>query len=427
MSPEQVRGQEADTRADIFAFGVILYEMLSGERPFRGASAIEVMNAILKEESPELGETNTKISPQIEKLVRRCMEKQPERRFQTAYDLGFALEALSTPLGARLETQAAAPAAPERAGWSLLFGRARLAWAVATVLLIGMLGFAWAYFTRKPTPDARVMKFSILPPEKTSFGHTAVSPDGIWLAFTAATGSKVQLWVRALASSDAKPLEGTEGATFPFWSPDSRFIGFFASGNLKKVEVSGGLPATLCDVGVGTSGTWNREGDILFSALGGRGISRVAATGGAPTTVLRLNFKRQETDAHAPYFLPDGRPFLYVVISGEREVRGIYLGSLDGDAQQRLLGDPSNAVYATSSSGGGYLLFRREGALMAQGFDTKTLRLGGEPVTIAGQVGIVLGMATSYPHLNVSVSENGLLVFDALPNLPRSHVHWRAG
>src|SRR5262245_50977927 len=426
MSPEQVRGQETDHRSDIFAFGMILYEMLSGQRAFSGASAIEVMNAILKEEPPEFGETNSKISPQLEKLVRRCLEKQPERRFQTAYDLSYALEALSTPSGARMETQAALPAAPERAGRSRFFGQARLAWAVAAMLMLA-LGLTWAHLMRQPTPDAHVMRFSILPPEKASFDHTAVSPDGTWLAFTAATGSKVQLWVRALASSDAKPLEGTEGATFPFWSPDSRFIGFFASGNLKKVEVSGGLPATLCDVGVGTSGTWNREGDILFSALGGRGISRVAATGGAPTTVLRLNFKRQETDAHAPYFLPDGRHFLYVVISGEREVRGIYLGSLDGDAQQRLLGDPSNAVYATSSSGGGYLLFRREGALMAQGFDTKTLRLGGEPVTIAGQVGIVLGMATSYPHLKDSVFEDGLLVFDALPNLPRSHVHWRAG
>src|SRR5262245_21650019 len=424
MSPEQVRGQETDHRADIFAFGVILYEMLSGERPFRRDSTIEMMNAILKEEPPELGETNAKISPQLEKLVRRCLEKQPERRFQSASDLGFALEALSTPSGTWLETQAAAPVAPERAGWSLVFGLARLAWAVAAVLLIGMLGFAWAYFTRQPAPDARVMRFSILPPEKASFGHTAVSPDGNWLAFTAATGTKVQLWVRALASSDAKPFEGAEGATHPFWSPDSRFIGFFAGGKLKKVEVNGGLPATLCDVGVGTGGSWNHEGVILFSALGGGGISRVPATGGAPVNIRRTDVKRQETDAHGPYFLPDGRHFLYVVISGEREVRGIYLGSLDGGVQQRLLGDPSNAVYATSSGGGGYLLFRREGALMAQSFDAKTLRLGGEPVTIAGQVGILLGTATSYRHMNLSVSDNGLLVFDPLPKRWRTQTLW---
>src|SRR5262245_33082249 len=192
MSPEQVRGYETDYRSDIFAFGLILYEMLSGQRAYCGASAIEVMNAILKEEPAELGETNAKISPQVEKLVRRCLEKKPERRFQTASDLGFALEALSTSSGTRLEN----------VGASSLRKPERLAWLVA--LLIGMLGFAWAYFTRQPmTNDARMMKFSILPPEKSSFGQIAVSPDGRLLAFTAATGGSVQLWVRALDSTEA--------------------------------------------------------------------------------------------------------------------------------------------------------------------------------------------------------------------------------
>src|SRR5574341_960621 len=260
MSPEQVRGQEADHRSDIFSFGVILYEMLSGRRPFTGDSAIEVMNAILKEEPPELSETNAKISPALDKIVRRCLEKRPERRFQTVSDLGFALEALSTPSGTRLEAPSASP--------PRLFGQERLAWIVAALFLLVATGAIWAYFTRQPAVDARVFKTSILPPEKSSFSHIAVSPDGNWLALTAATGSKVQLWVRALASSEAKPFEGAEGATYPFWSPDSRFIGFFADGKLKKVEVSGGLPATLCDVGIGTGGAWNREGVILFSALG---------------------------------------------------------------------------------------------------------------------------------------------------------------
>jgi serine/threonine protein kinase len=417
MSPEQVRGQETDHRSDIFAFGVILYEMLSGQRAFRGASAIEVMNAILKEEPPELGETNTKISPQIEKLVRRCLEKQPERRFQTAYDLGFALESLSTSSGARLETPSASP--------SRLFGQARLAWIVAALFLLVATGAIWAYFARQPASDARVFKTSILPPEKSSFSHLAVSPDGNWLAFTAATGGKVQLWVRALASSEAKPFEGTEGASYPFWSPDSRFIGFFAGGKLKKVEVSGGLPATLCDVGIGTGGTWNREGDILFSALGWRGISRVPATGGAPTTVLQADFKRQETDIHDPSFLPDGRHFLcFVMSSGAKEVRGIYVASLDGSVRRRLLGDDSNALYAPSSSGGGYLLFGREGALMAQPFNADTLQLGGEAFPAAGRVGTVLGSTTSYRRRNFSVSANDVLVFDSWPNRQRSQALW---
>jgi eukaryotic-like serine/threonine-protein kinase len=284
MSPEQVRGQETDHRSDIFAFGTILYEMLSREQPFRGASAIEVMNAILKEEPPELSETNVKISPQLEKIVRRCLEKKPERRFQSASDLGFALEALASPSGSRLETRTAASAVETSRAKALLGSREKLWVGIAVLALLLAAGFAWAYFMHRPTTDIRLMKLSLLPPDNSSFGHIAVSPDGQWLAFTAATGSKVQLWVRALASSEAKLLEGAEGATYPFWSPDSHFIGFFADGKLKKVEVGGGLPATLCDVGIGTGGTWSREGVILFSALGMRGISRVAATGGAPTT-----------------------------------------------------------------------------------------------------------------------------------------------
>ena len=206
------------------------------------------MNAILKEEPPELGETNAKISPQLEKIVRRCLEKQPERRFQSASDLGFALEALSTHQ-ARGWKRGGVACGDRECRQSPLLGQERLAWAVAAALLLVTLGFAWAYFTRQPAADARVMKFSILPPEKSSFGQIAVSPDGRHLAFTAATGGKVQLWVRALDSTEAKALAGTQGASFPFWSPDSRFIGFFADGRLKKIEVTGGPVQTLCEVG----------------------------------------------------------------------------------------------------------------------------------------------------------------------------------
>src|SRR5262245_2761740 len=181
MSPEQVRGQETDHRADIFAFGVILYEMLSGRRTFNGESAVEVMNAILKEEPPELGETNAKISPQLEKLVHRCLEKQPERRFQTAYDLGFALEALSTPSNLRLET----PAVETSSATPLRSGREKWWIGATAVLLLVTLGVLWAYFTRQPATDARVMKLSILPPENEILGGIALSPDGRRLAFTA--------------------------------------------------------------------------------------------------------------------------------------------------------------------------------------------------------------------------------------------------
>jgi eukaryotic-like serine/threonine-protein kinase len=427
MSPEQVRGQEVDHRTDICSFGVILYEMLSGRRPFSGESAIEVMNAILKEDPPELTEINSKIPAQLERVVRHCLEKRQEERFQSARDLGFALEALSTPSGSRLEMAAGLAPTTESAGKSRLLGNARLAWLAAAALLLATLAFAWPYFTRRSAADARVMKLSLLPPEKTSFDHIAVSPDGRWLAFTAAMGGRVQLWVRAFNAAEAKPLAGTEGASHPFWSPDSRFIGFFVPGKLKKIELSGGLPVTLCDTGVATGGAWSRDGVILFSVLGAR-LSRVSSTGGEVTSVISPNFHPQETSSHYPCFLPDGRHFLYTKVSGQKEVQGIYLASLDGAVNERLLGDDPNAVYAASgrASGidGGYLLFGREGALMAQPFDTARRQLTGEPFPVAGQVGTALGGTVSIRRRNFSVSDTGVLVFDPLPDRQRNLLVW---
>jgi serine/threonine protein kinase len=328
MAPEQVRGQEADYRSDIFAVGVILYEMLSGKRAFARQSAVETMNAILKEEPPDLEEAGGRISPGIARVVNHCLEKNPEQRFQSASDLAFALEALSgTSSGSTMSPESGPPA------------------------------------------DMRPMKFSILLPEKASLGSFAVSPDGRWLAFTAGTGGQDKLRVRALEVLASQELTGTDGASFPFWSPDSRSIGFFASGKLKKIEVSGGPVQTLCDAGTGLGGTWNRDGVIVFTTLG-FGMFRVAAMGGSATLMTPID--RARADYHSPSFLPDGRHFLYYTRSGRKETRGIYLGSLDTD---------SNAVYAPSLSAGrqaGYLLFMREGALLAQPFDTQQLRLTGE-------------------------------------------------
>jgi eukaryotic-like serine/threonine-protein kinase len=424
MSPEQTRGERADNRADIFAFGAILYELVTGQRAFQGKSPVEVMHAILKEEPPELSDTSHKIPPQLERIVRRCLEKNPERRWQSTSDLGFALDALSAPSGSRIETGVAFGAVNESTGKARQFGNVWLVWIIGAAFILGMLGFAWTYFTRQPPAEARVMKFSITPPEKTSFDHLAVSPDGRNLAFTAATGGKVQLWVRALDTTEAKALPGTEGAILPFWSPDSRFIGFFAGGILKKIEVSVGLAQTLCDVRNGTGGTWSREGVILFSALGGGGVFRVSATGGEVASVVKPELERQETDFSDPCFLPDGRHFLYSKYDGQKETRGVYLGSLDGGVTQRLLGDESNAMYATSDKGGGYLLFGHGEALMAQPFDAETRQLSGEPFPVARQVGLIFGNSVSSHRRNFSVSENGVLVFDPLLDRQRSQLIW---
>ncbi len=423
MSPEQVRGQETDHRSDIFAFGVILYEMLSGQRAFRGASAIEVMNAILKEEPPELGETNAKVSPQIEKLVRRCLEKQPERRFQSAYDLGFALEALSTPSNSRLD----APAVETVNAAPLRSGREKWWMGVIAVLLLGMLGVIWAYFTRQPTPDARVMKFSILPPEKSSFGQIAISPDGRLLAFTAATGGNVQLWVRALDSTEAKLLPGTQGARFPFWSPDSRFIGFFADGRLKKIEATGGPVQKLCEAPIAAfGGAWSRSGVILIGG-GRRGVLRVSEAGGEVTQATDRDISRQELFHRFPTFLPDGRHFLYITMSGQKEVRGVYVGSLDGSVKRRLLDDYTIIKYMAGTPGDtassdGWLVFGRDGALLARPFDARRLEFTGEPFTLSDKVGRDL---VSINHFNFSVSDNGVLVFDPSLKRQRQQYLWK--
>ena len=421
MSPEQVRGETVDHRSDIFSFGLILHEMLSGRRVFQRATMAETMTAILKEDVPELSAANSKITPGLEKLVRRCLEKQPERRFHSAHDLTFALEAVATPSSSDAHRTEIVPALNTVITVPHSRWRAGSGWLVAAALLLTTLGLAWASYARRPAAEMPLLKLSLLPPERTSFGHIAISPDGNWLAFTGATGSKVQLWVRALAGNEAKSLEGTEGASFPFWSPDSRFIGFFTGSKLKKVEVGGGAPTTICDAGVGTGGSWNRAGVILFSYLGARSILHVPSTGGA-APITRLP-NRQQLDTHyAPHFLPDGRHFICYVSSGGKEVRGIYLGSLDGGVEQRLLSDDSNATYAKSSTGKGYLLFGREGALLAQPFDAQTRQLSGEPVLVAARVATLLGTVTNFRYGSFSVSETGMLVFDPQPLRQRSQV-----
>jgi len=347
------------------------------------------------------------------------LEKKPERRFQTASDLGFALEALSTSSGARLEAVGAGPLR--------LFGQARLAWIVTALFMFVALGVTWAYFTRQAMPDARVMKFSILPPEKSSFGQIAVSPDGRHFAFTAATGGKFQLWLRALDSTEAKPLAGTQGASSPFWSPDSRFIGFFADGRLKKIEFIGGPVQTLCEVGENlSSGTWSRAGEILFGQAGGGGLFRTSATGGELIQVTILDRSRQEISHRYPAFLPDGRHFLYTIQSGQKETRGVYLGSLDGTLKRRLLDNVTFIQYMASapgdtSGGDGWLLFGRDGALLARPFDTSRFEFTGEPFSLSDKLGSDL---RNINYSTFSVSDNGVLVFDPSANRQRRQYLW---
>ncbi|MGH9880851.1 MAG: protein kinase domain-containing protein, partial [Pyrinomonadaceae bacterium] len=406
MSPEQVRAERVDHRSDIFSLGVILYEMLSGKRAFRGASAIETLNAILKEDPPELSESNSQINPALERVVMHCLEKSAEQRFQSARDVAFALESLSG-LSSGRTMAAALPLTLGRPK-----NRERLAWIVAGVCLLGLLvalPFAIAYLGRAPV-DERVLKVSVLAPEKATMIGTvpgmAVSPDGRRLAFVAFLEGKSLLWVRSLDSVSTQALPGTEGAqgvSSLFWSPDSRFIGFFAEGKLKKVDASGGPPQTLCDAQNSRGGTWNRDGVIVFAPGGPSPLYRVSAAGGEPSPVTALDQSRFERAHRWPHFLPDGRHFLYFVNSSQAENGGIYVGSLDAKEAKRLLPSILNAAYSPP----GFLLFLRNETLMAQRFDADQLQLTGDPFPVAEGVAYNIGIGRGA----FSASENGVLAY----------------
>src|SRR5262249_54309014 len=383
MSPEQVRGQESDHRSDIFSFGAILHEMLTGRRAFLRETIAETMTAILREEPEGITQLNGKVPLQLERIVGRCLEKIPERRFHSAHDLGFALEALLTPSGSRLEAEAASANTISRRAHRERWWMGAAALAVLTAAVLG-----WAFLTRRPAADTRVMKFSVVPPEKSSFGQIAVSPDGRHLAFTALAGGKTQIWVRPLDATEAKLLPGTQDAVFPFWSPDNRFIGFFAGGVLKKIEFTGGPVQTLCEVDVPLGGAWSRDGVSLFAQMP-LGLLRVAATGGEVTQVTSIDRSRQEFSLWYPTFLPGGRHFLYSISSEVRETRGIYLSSLDGKIKRRLLDESSVVKYVPEGAGGGagWLVYGRNGALLAQRFDADRLELSGEPFSVSDKVG----------------------------------------
>jgi Tol biopolymer transport system component len=387
MSPEQARGQVVDHRSDIFSYGAILYEMISGQRAFQGNSVVEVMNAILKEEPPELP-PNRSIAPALERIVRHCLEKSPEQRFQSAGDIAFDLEALS---GSTPATLAVAP--------GRLKHRERLAWIVAAVAVFTALVLAVAYF-RRAQIDTPVLKLSVLQPKKETSGY-AISPDGRRLAFVATAEGKTMLWVRPLDSLTAQALPGTEGADHPFWSPDSRFIGFFAQSKLKKIEIAGGPAQTVCEAADPRGGTWNRDGVIVFAPNSQDALYRVSSSGGGSTSVTTLDRSGQENAHRWPHFLPDGRHFIYFVRSAQRDWQGCYLGSLDSKEKRRLLTASGSVAYAA-----GYLLFVREGTLLAHAFDPNRLQITGEPIPVAEQVEHHRNFFSEF-----SVSDSGVLAY----------------
>src|SRR5262249_36517696 len=336
-------------------------------RAFHGKSAVETMNAILKEEPAAGPEASRQIAPALERVMRRCLEKNPEQRFQSARDLAFNLEVLSglsgvggTALGVNRDKP-----------------RERFAWlTVAVVLLLAASVFAIAYF-RRASGDAAVTRFQVSLPVKTTFipnaeiASMSISPDGCCLAFVAISEGQRSLWLRRRDAVAAQALPGTAEAASPFWSPDSRFIAFFAEGKLKKVAAAGGAPQTICVLPANaSSGAWGVAGGILIggSSADFKGVYRVSETGGAVTPLLKVD----QPLGYWLKFLPDGQRFLYFSLGKDKQ-KGIYVGSLNSAESSLLLPSNSRGEYAPP----GYLLFAREGSLIAQKFDTNNLRLTG--------------------------------------------------
>ena len=399
MAPEQLRNEEVDHRADIFAFGVVLYEMLASEPPFRANSAAETISAILKQDAPELPAPVSAHSPGLARVIRRCLEKRPEQRFQSASDLGFALEELTStalsPSGSWLGSAETKPIL------RLRLDQGRIGWIVAGVFALVSVLLAAAYFNR-PAMKPEAIRFSISPPERAArVGDPVISPDGRRLAFVAMVDGKSLLWVRPMGSLTGQPLPGTEGASGPFWSPEGQSIGFFAQGKLKKIALSGESPVILADAPANRGGTWSRNGVILFVPHQNAGVHRVSVSGGPTTAVTAPDGSRQESSQLWPSFLPDGRNFLYLVTGQRPDETGIYLASVDGRERRRLLSAQSNAVYAPP----GFLLFARDGALLAQPFDAAKGQLRGEPLPLVDQIPVVF-----FGKGFFSVSENGVLV-----------------
>ena len=371
---------------------------------------IETMSAILKEDPPGTYLTpNKTVSPALERLVNHCLEKNPERRFHSASDLAFALEALSGLTSGRTST-AALPLTTGRPK-----NKERLAWIAATIILllalIVALPFVIGYF-RHGTTEVSATRLEIPASPKQALFSPSISPDGRRLVYSVLIGGKRQLWVRLLDSLTPQPLPGTDRtaalgftpARPVFWSPDRRYIGFFADSKLKKIEISGGPAQTLADAPTSHGGSWNREGVIIFCPNATSPLYRVSATGGEATQLTTLDESRHEVAHRWPFFLPDGRHFLFLARSvQQKESAAIYVGSLDSKETKRITSADSNVSYAPP----GYLLFGREATLMAQPFDVDKLEVTGDAFPLAERIRYSWGPGLA----EFSVSDNGVLVY----------------
>jgi len=396
MSPEVLEGREADARSDIFAFGAVLYEMATGKRAFEARSQASVIAAILERDPAPISSIQPMTPPALERLIKQCLVKDPDSRRQSMHDVLLELRWVAE---GGSQAGVPAPVAARRRG------RARLAWVVAGVAAAAAVVFGVGYFSHRPARTEQI-RFLIGAPEGITFiDSPRISPDGRYVAFNMTDSTGVtRIWVRAMSSLAAQPLMGTEGAARPFWSPDSRFIGYMADNKLKKVAVTGGPSVTVCESGSRGDGAWGTGGVILFDGSAADSIARVTASGGVPSPATRLDRGRREIGNAWPEFLPDGKHFLFLAFGSRADSVAVKVGSIDSkDVKILAIGNYSRIDFAPP----GYVLFVRDRALMAQPFDAKALKLTGEPFPVVDDVSAGGGGAS---NADFSVSDNGVLV-----------------
>ena len=410
MAPEQVEGEEAGPRSDLFSFGAVLFEMITGRRAFSGKSQASLLGSILKEEAPPITQLKADAPPALERLVKACLAKDPNERLQSAHDLLLEL---------RWIQEGGTVAAPRS------IRRDRILWialAVVSALWIATLVPAVRSFRRPPDP-AKV-QFTLSTPDGGINAALAValSPDGRMLAYAAPpeSGGPSPLWIRTLDDLQSRRLPGTERASYPFWSPDSTAIGFFADGKLQTIDLNGGRPQALKDIpALFYGGTWNQDGTILF-AHGNSStnvqLARINARGGDSTTVAQPDKSQQQQGLLWPQFLPDGRRYIYTVSTSDPTQRAIYAASLDGGAPVLLTRSSAGAIAAR-----GFLLYVRETALIAQRLDESGTALVGDPIQLADPVlvGRIIG------RLGATMSSTGVLAYRAgFSAEPTSQLVW---
>jgi len=396
MSPEQVEGKELDGRSDIFSLGSVLYEMLTGKKAFAGKSQLSVASAILEKELAAISSIKPMTPPALEHAIRRCVAKDPEERWQTARDLRFALESA---VGSK-------PSVPARTG-------SRWPWIVAAAAVIVAVAALWSSRPQRQLEE-RPLRFKIDPPPGANFllgvgGGNAISPDGRTVAFVAASSGSPKLWVQTLDSIVARELPGTEDAQFPFWSPDSKSVGFFANGKLQRLDLTGGPPVTLTPATSGRGAAWSSEGIIIFAPNASSGLWKVSATGGPSTPLTTVGQAEGENTHRWPLFLKDGRRFIYFA-RGEK-AGSVYVSSLERPQEKTLVLTGSSAGAAYSPARGkhpAYLYWLREKTLVAQPFDSKETQLLGDAAPVPGAE--LVASAPGFMHSSFSASNDGTIL-----------------